>query len=402
MRISKKITSMTGMMIIVSAMILTGCGQKSPSSGPKSEVPEVIVVTMKTQPVVLTTELPGRISANLMAEVRPQVSGIIQKRMFTEGSDVKAGQLLFQIDPAPFQAALENALAGLSRAEANLAAIRLRAERLRELVADKAVSQQDYDDGAAALRQTEADIRYWKATVETARINLAYTSVTAPISGRIGRSNVTEGTLATAQQSTVLATIQRLDPVFVDVTQSTAAVLRLQRRLDEGKIHRHDMNVNDVQLILEDRTKYPLEGTLKFRDVSVDPTTGSVILRMVFPNPKGVLLPGMFVRAVLKEGVNKQAILVPQQAVSRDPKGDTLAMVVDSTGKVQQRMLTIDRAIGNQWLVATGLAAKDRVIVEGLQKVKPGVSVKTLPFESGGVPNHDESKKAAPPAVKVR
>ena len=403
MHIDQRLVRTAGIVMIAVAVALSGCGQKSATGGPpKSEAPEVATVTVKPQPIVLTTELPGRISANLMAEVRPQVNGIIQKRLFTEGSDVKAGQVLFQIDPAPFQSTLETALAGLSRSEANLTAIRSRAERLRELVAEKAVSQQEHDDGAGALRQTEADIRYWKATVETARINLQYTSITAPISGRIGRSNVTEGTLTTAQQPTALATIQRLDPVYVDVTQSTAAVLRLQRRLDEGRLHRHGMKLNDVQLMLEDGTKYPLQGTLQFRDVSVDTTTGSVILRLAFPNPKGVLLPGMFVRAVLKEGLNKQAILVPQQAVARNPKGETTSLIVDAAGKVQQRMLTIDRAVGDQWLVVAGLTAGDRVIVEGLQKVKPGTSVTVLPFAGGDGKTGGESKGAAMQAGKLK
>ncbi|MDD5167913.1 MAG: efflux RND transporter periplasmic adaptor subunit [Syntrophales bacterium] len=402
MQISRKLLRRGGIVIIAGAMILAGCGQQSASGGPtKGDLPEVAIATIKPQQVVLTTELPGRISANLVAEVRPQVNGIIQKRLFTEGSDVKAGQLLFQIDPAPFKAVLDNAMAGLSRSEANLQAIRLKSERLRELVADKAVSQQDYDDGAAALRLTEADIRYWKATVETARINLQYTSVKAPISGRIGRSNVTEGTLATAQQPTPLATIQRLDPMFVDVTQSTAAVLRLQQRLDEGRINRHGMDVNDVRLVLENGTKYPLAGTLQFRDVSVDTTTGSVILRMVFPNPKGTLLPGMFVRAVVKEGMQKQAILIPQQAVTRDPKGNTLTLIVDAASKVQQRMLVIDRAIGDKWLVVSGLAAGEQVIVEGRQRVKPGISVKTIPFDVSGGNESDENKNTAPPVVKA-
>ena len=230
--------------------------------------------------------------------------------------------MLYQIDPAPFQAALDNAKAALGKSEANLPSIRLRAERYKELLAEKAVSQQDYDDAAAALKQAEADIEYWKAAVETARINLGYTRVTAPISGRIGKSNVTDGALVTAYQPVALATIQQLDPIYVDVPQSTTELLRLKRRLEDGRLNQNGTNQKKVKLILEDGTAYPLEGTLQFRDVTVDPTTGSVILRIVFPNPEGVLLPGMFVRAVVKEGVNEQAILIPQQAVSRDPKGN--------------------------------------------------------------------------------
>ena len=288
-------------------LILGGCGQKTVTGGPPAgRTPEVAVVTMQPKRLVITTELAGRTSPNLVAEVRPQVGGIIQKRLFVEGSDVKAGQMLYQIDPAPYQAALDNAKAALSRSEANLPAIRLKTDRLRELLPDKAVSQQDYDDAAAAMKQTEADIQYWKATVETAHINLKYTSVNAPISGRIGRSNVTEGALVMSNQPTPLSTIQRLDPMYVDVPQSTTELLRFRRRLEEGRLSQNGQIRNKVRLLLEDGTKYPLEGALQFRDVTVDPTTGSVILRIVFPNPKGVLLPGMFVRAVVEEGLNPE------------------------------------------------------------------------------------------------
>jgi membrane fusion protein, multidrug efflux system len=387
--------------ILTGILILGGCGQQTTTGGPpQGGLPEVAVVTIQPKRLVITTELAGRTSANLVAEVRPQVGGIIQKRLFAEGSDVKAGQMLFRIDAAPFQAALDNAKAALSRSEANLSAIRLRADRLRELLVDKAVSQQDFDDAAAALKQTEADIQYYKATVETARINLGYTSVTAPISGRIGRSNVTEGALVTAYQPAALATIQQLDPMYVDVPQSTAELLRLRRRLEEGRLNHNGEIRNKVRLILDDDAKYPLEGALQFRDVTVDPTTGSVILRIVFPNPKGVLLPGMFVRTVVEEGVNERAVLIPQQAVSRNPKGNPVALIVDAEGKVQQRMLTLDRAIGDAWLVSSGLASGDRVIVEGMQKVKPGASVKVVPFEAGSEKNSGGRKNAAPLSAK--
>jgi membrane fusion protein (multidrug efflux system) len=366
--------------VLAVGLILGGCGQKT--TGTQSIAPEVAVVTIQPKQVVITTELSGRTSPNLVAEVRPQVGGIIQKRLFTEGSDVKAGQLLYQIDPATYQAALDNARAGLSRSEANLTAIRLKADRLRELLADKAVSQQDYDDAAAALKQTQADIQYWQANVDTARINLKYTAITAPISGLIGRSNVTEGVLVTASQPLALATIQKLDPMYVDVPQSTTDVLRLRRGLKEGSLDQNGASQKKVKLILEDGTAYPLEGTLQFRDITVDPTTGSVILRVVFPNPKDVLLPGMVVRTVVQEGVNKRAILVPQQAVSRDPKGNPFTLIVDAENKVQLRMLTFDRAIGDQWLVSAGLAQGERVIVEGMQKVTPGSLVKVVPFET--------------------
>lgn len=388
--------------LLAGFLALGGCGQQSSKGGgTQGMAPEVAVVAIQPQSLVTTTELSGRTSANLVAEVRPQVSGIIQKRLFTEGSDVKAGQALYRIDPATYQAALENAKAALSRSEANLPAIRLKAERLRELLADHAVSQQDYDDVSAALKQAEADTQYWKAAVESARINLKYTSVTAPISGRIGRSGVTEGALVSAQQPAALATIQRLDPMYVDVPQSTTEMMRLRRALEEGRLQRNGESQNKVQLILEDGAVYSLSGTLQFRDVTVDATTGSVILRAVFPNPQSVLLPGMFVRAVLQEGIRKDAILVPQQAVTRDPKGNPLTLIVDGEGKAQQRMLKIDRAIGNSWLVTEGLAAGDRVIVEGVQKVKPGVSVKAVPFDASPEKKSGEQKQATPPAGKA-
>ncbi|MGC8605709.1 MAG: efflux RND transporter periplasmic adaptor subunit, partial [Desulfomonilaceae bacterium] len=343
---------------------------------------------------------PGRTSAYLVAEIRPQVNGIIQKRLFTEGSDVKAGQVLYQIDPAPFQASLDSAKAALAKSEANRHVVWLTAERSRTLFAKNAVSQQDYDDKEAALKQAEADIEYCKAAVDTSLINLGYTRVTAPISGRIGKSNVTDGALVTAYQSMALATIQELDPIYVDVPQSTTELLRLKRRLEDGRLNRDGANQKKVKLILENGEAYPLEGNFLFRDVTVDPTTGSVVLRLVFPNPEGILLPGMFVRALVEEGINEQAILIPQQAVSRDPKGNPIALVVDAKGeKVQQRMLALDRAIGDKWLVSSGLASGDRVIVEGMQKIRPGVSVKVVPFES--VAKADtESGNASQPSGK--
>jgi membrane fusion protein (multidrug efflux system) len=356
----------------------------------------VATLTVAPQSVLLTTELPGRTSPFLIAEIRPQVSGLVQKRLFDEGSDVKAGQVLYQIDPAPFQAALENAQAALGRSEANLPTIRARAGRFQELLGDKAVSQQDYEDAAAALRQVEADVQYWRANVETVRINLGYTRITSPISGRIGKSTVTDGAIVTAYQPTALATIQQLDPIYVDVSQSTSELLRLQRRLAAGQLVREGTRQNAVQLILEDGTSYPAEGLLQFRDVSVDASTGSVTLRMVFPNPNGVLLPGMFVRTTVKEGVNQQGILIPQQAVSRDPKGNPIAMTVDAEGKAQPRPLTLDRAIGDKWLVTSGLVAGQRVIVEGIQRVRPGTPVREVPFAPGGSGNTQPSPPTPP------
>jgi membrane fusion protein (multidrug efflux system) len=378
-------------------LILTGCGKRE--SGGPPPMPEVAVVTIQTKPVVTTTELAGRTSANLIAEVRPQVSGIIQKRLFTEGSNVEAGQALFQIDPALYQVALDNAKAALARSEAQLSTMQLRASRFKDLLADKAVSQQDYDDAAAAFKQVQADIQYGKATVEAAQINLQYTTITAPISGRIGRSNFTEGALVTAHQPLALATIQKLNPMYVDVSQSTADILRLRRQMQEGLLDQNGKNKQPVRLFLEDGKEYSYKGTLKFLDVTVDPTTGSVILRMVFPNPQAVLLPGMFVRTIVQEGIHKNAILIPQQAISRDPKGNPLTLIVDKDGKVQQKQLTLDRAIGNEWLVSSGLEPGDRVIVEGTLKVKPGIPVKAVPFENGEK-NSGETTNAIPPAKK--
>lgn len=366
------------LMSFLAGLLLAACDRPQQSS-PPPPVPEVATVTVQPQQLVLTTELPGRTSAHLIAEVRPQVSGIIQKRLFEEGSEVQQGQLLYQIDPAHFQAAFDNARAALGRAEANLPSIRSRVERYRELLPDKAVSQQEFEDAAAAEKLNQADIEFWKAMLETARINLGYTRVTAPISGRIGRSNVTDGALVTAHQPLALATLQQLDPIYVDVPQSTAELLRLRQRTERGRLKPNGESQRKVKLILEDKTPYPLEGTLKFRDVTVDPTTGSVILRIVFPNPKTTLLPGMFVRAVVQEGLAEEAILAPQQAVSRDPKGNPVVLIVDPAGKVQQRPVTLDRAIGDQWLVSSGLAAGDHIIVEGLQKARPGASVKEVP-----------------------
>jgi len=383
---------------LLGGLLLGGCDRRQQS--PPPSVPEVATVTIQPQKVVLTAELPGRTSAYLIAEIRPQISGLIQKRLFREGSDVKAGQVLYQIDPAPFQAALDNARAALARAEANMPSLRLRVDRYRDLLADKAVSQQDYDDASAALKQAEADIQYGKANMEMARINLGYTRVIAPISGRIGRSDVTDGALVTAHQPLALATIQQLDPIYVDVAQSTTELQRLRRSLEDGRLNQNGTNRNKVKLLLEDGTAYSWEGALQFRDVTVDPTTGSVILRVVFRNPKGVLLPGMFVRAVVKEGVNERAILIPQQAVSRDPKGNPFALIVDGEGKVGQRMLTLDRAIGDQWLVSAGLAPNERVIVEGMQKTQPGAAVKAVPFDAGR--KEATPASTAPPAAKSK
>lgn len=365
---------------LVFVVLLTGCDRK-PQVPPKARVPEVTYITITPRPVVLSTELSGRTSAFRIAEIRPRVNGLIEKRLFTEGSNVKEGQVLYQIDPAPFQAELENAQAALAEAQAKLPATRSRADRYKNLLSHSALSQQDYDDAASALDQLKASIVSLQARVETARINLGYTKVTAPISGRIGKSNVTDGAIVTAYQSTALATIQQLDPIYVDVPQSTAEMLRMRTRFKEGLLNPGGKDLRKVRLLLENGTPYPLEGTLQFSDVTVDPTTGSVTLRLIFPNPEGEILPGMFVKAEIKEGVNDQAILVPQQGVSRDSKGNPYALVVNAENKVEKRQLVLDRSVGHDWLVGSGLARGDRVIVEGLQMLRPGTVVKAAAFE---------------------
>jgi membrane fusion protein (multidrug efflux system) len=378
MQINDRVKRIAAIGVLVVGLITPGCG--SQQAAPKTDSPEVAIVTVNPERVVLTTELPGRTSAYRVAEIRPQVNGIVQERLFNEGSDVKAGSILYRIDPAPYQAGYNSAVAALERSEANLPPIRLKAERYRELMAVKAISQQDFDNAIAALKQAEADIEYSKAMVESARINLAYTRITAPISGRIGKSNVTVGALATAYQGSAFATIQQLDPIYVDATQSSASLLQLKRNIAAGRVKSDGPDHARVKLFLEDGTPYPQEGTLKFSEVTVDPSTGSFILRMVFLNPKYILLPGMYVRAVVQEGVVDRAILVPQQGVSRDPKGNPVALIVDGSGKVEQRMITVARAIGDRWLVSEGLNPGDRLIVEGSQKVRSGSSVKVVPF----------------------
>jgi membrane fusion protein (multidrug efflux system) len=333
---------------------------------------------------------------HLIAEVRPQVNGIIKKRLFTEGSDVKAGQLLYQIDPATYEAAFASAKAAQARVEATLASVRLTEERYRDLVKIKAVSQQDYDAAFAAFKQTEADLAFAKAAVETARINLAYTKVTAPISGRIGRSTVTDGALVTANQLAALATVQQLDSMYVDVTQSTAELLKLKQNLANGVMKKSSSA--QVKLLLEDGSAYPIPGTLKFSEVTVDQSTGSVTLRAVFPNPKQTLLPGMFVRAILEEGVDTNAILVPQRGVTRTPKGDAMVMVVGAEDKAEPRPIKVVRTVGDSWLVSEGLKTGDRVILEGLQKARPGTVVKTVPF--GSAPTAAPTGSPQPPAAK--
>lgn len=367
-----------GLLLALGCVVLTGCEQpQAAGEGAPADPPEVGVVEVQPQKVALTTELAGRTSAYMVSEVRPQVGGIIQKRLFTEGGDVAAGQPLYQIDPATYQAAFESAKASVAKAEANLASTRSKASRYEELVAIKAVSQQEADNAAATQLQGEADVASAKAALQTAKINLDYTRIVAPISGRIGKSAVTVGALVTANQTTALATVQKLNPIYVDITQSSSALLALKRALAQGTL---GSGTAKVTLRLEDGSTYPLDGKLQFTDVTVDQSTGAVTLRAEFPNPHAELLPGMYVRAVLAQAVAEQALLVPQPAVSRDSTGKPIAFVVAADGKLEQRTLVTDRAIGDQWLVTSGLQAGDKLVVEGQQKAQPGAQVDAKPM----------------------
>lgn len=361
------------------SLVLTACGGDAPVQPPTLQAIPVSVVTLKTQDTVLTRELPGRTTPFLVAEVRPQVSGIIRRRLFTEGGEVKAGQPLYQIDDAAYRADNNSARASLARAQAALVTARLNAQRSGELVKVDAVSRQDNDNAQATLRQAEADVKAAQAVVDGTGVTLGYARITSPISGRIGKSAVTQGALVSAGQALPLATVQQLDPIHVDLAQSSAELLALRKGLANGSLARND--TLPVTVLLEDGTAYSHQGKLAFSEVTVDPGTGSFALRVVVPNPDGVLLPGMYVRAIVGNGERRDAILVPQQGIARDPKGDTSAMVVGKDGKAEHRPVKVSRTIGDQWLVESGLKAGDKVIVEGLQKIKPGVPV--LASEAG-------------------
>ncbi|MFO1388471.1 efflux RND transporter periplasmic adaptor subunit [Cellvibrio sp.] len=362
--------------VAVSIGLLTACGPKAPAGGDVPPI-EVGVVVVSESTAAITSELPGRTSAFRKAEVRPQVSGIIQKRLFTEGAEVKAGTPLYQIDPAPFEAALTSAQAEQSRAEANYATAKARNARFQSLIASKAISQQDFDDVQAAFSQARANLEIGKAAVENARINLKYTKVLAPISGVIGKSSVTEGALVSAGQSQVLATIQQLDPIYVDVSQSVDEMLKLRRQMMSGKLSAP--GETKVKLVLSDGSRYAQEGRLQFSEVGVSESTGTVVLRALFPNPDKLLLPGMFVRTELQDGVHAKAILIPQQGVTRDRSGGATTLVVNKENKVELRPIKTSTAVGDKWLVDEGLAVGDQVIVDGLQKAKPGATVKAVP-----------------------
>ncbi|EPJ3204858.1 efflux RND transporter periplasmic adaptor subunit [Citrobacter freundii] len=360
--------------IIISAAVLAGCNDQGDTQAHPAE-PQVTVHVVESAPLAVTTELPGRTTSFRIAEVRPQVSGIVLKRNFTEGSDVEAGQSLYQIDPATYQADYDSAKGELAKSEAAAAIAHLTVKRYIPLVGTKYISQQEYDQAIADARQAEASVTAAKAAVESARINLAYTKVTSPISGRIGKSNVTEGALVTNGQATELATVQQLDPIYVDVTQSSNDFMRLKQSIEQGSLHK-DSTSSAVELVMENGQSYPLKGSLQFSDVTVDESTGSITLRAVFPNPQHTLLPGMFVRARIDEGVQPNAILVPQQGVTRTPRGDATVMVVNDKSQVESRAVVAAQAIGDKWLISDGLKPGDKVIVSGLQKARPGVQVK--------------------------
>ncbi len=355
--------------LILSALLLSGCDDKE-KTPPQLPTPQVTVHVVKSAPLTVTTELPGRTSAFRIAEVRPQVNGIILSRNFTEGSDVKGGQSLYQIDPATYQVAWDSAKSDLAKSEAAANTAHLTVKRYVPLLGTQYISQQDYDQAVANARQADASVLASKAAVETARINLAYTKVISPISGRIGKSFVTEGALVTNGQANALATVQQLDPIYVDVTQSSADFMRLkQASLQKGS------QASNVELVMENGQPYAEKGTLQFSDVTVDENTGSITLRAVFPNPQHQLLPGMFVRARIDQGVQPDAILVPQQGVTRTPRGDATVMVVTAENKVELRNVVAPQAMGDKWLISSGLQEGDKVIVSGLQKVSPGATV---------------------------
>lgn len=368
--------------VLVSAALLASCGTPD---APQPEPSKVGVVTLKAQNAVLTTELPGRVTAAETSEVRPQISGVIRRRLFTEGSMVKAGQLLYEIEDAPYRAALGTAQGNLARASAAIDATRLQAERYRRLIAVNAVSQQELDNAESAARQARADVVAQKSTVQAARVNLDFTHIRAPISGRIGRSLYTQGALVQAGQADALATILRTDHVYVDVTRSAAQMLDIKAALAAGSLSQDGRQSLRVRLVLPNGQTYPIEGTLQFSEESVDPQTGSVTLRAIFPNPDGLLLPGMYVRARLVEGVAQKALLAPQQGITRDPRGRATALVVNARNMVEQRDVTAERPVGDKWLITGGLKPGDRLIVDGLLGLRPGQAVTPAAPEKASV-----------------
>ena len=375
---------------LAGSVALVGCDQQDQAAAQQTQGAHAVpvgVVTLKSQDVTLTKELPGRIAASQIAEIRPQVSGIVQARLFVEGSEVKAGQALYQIDPASYDATLASAKAAVARAQASIASNKAKTARYTELLKIKAVSQQDFDEADAAYKQAQADLLTAQAQLKTSQINLDYSKVSAPINGQISKSAVTVGALVSANQSSALATVTQLDPVYVDMTQSSTELLQLKRALASGAINADNAQA-EVQLILEDGSIYAHKGSLQFSEVNVDPNTGSVTLRAQFENPDKLLLPGMYVRAVVVEGVKSHAILAPQTGISRNSKGQATAMVVNQDGKVEARIVQANRTIGANWLIEAGLSAGDQLIVEGLQKIRPGAPVQASPAGAAQANTH--------------
>jgi len=368
--------------VLASAVFLSGCDQNQQVKAPASQPTPVGVITLTNQPLMLTKELPGRVTASQVAQIRPQVNGIIKNRLFTEGTEVKKGQALYQIAPEVFEAQIATSEAAIAKAQASIANAKAKAERYADLLEIKAVSQQDFDEANANYKSTQADLLTAKAQLKTAQINLNYSKVVSPISGQIGKSSVTAGALVNANQATALATVTQLDPIYIDLTQSSSELTRLKKAIANGELDKDLAIHSAVELTMEDGSAYPHKGTLQFSEVTVDPSTGSVTLRAEFPNPEKLLLPGMYVRAVIVEGVKANAILVPQRGVSRNTKGEPTAMVVSKNNTVEARVLEIDRTVGANWLVTSGLNDGDQVIVEGLQKIAPGATVNAVPAES--------------------
>jgi membrane fusion protein (multidrug efflux system) len=366
------------------ALILAGCGGSQQQATGPAAPPQVSFVVAKEQPVTLSTELPGRTSAYETSDVRPQVNGLILARLFQEGDLVRAGQPLYRIDPAPYEAQVASARAAVSRARAAIASTRALSRRYGELVQINAISRQEAENAQTGAQQAEADVAAQQAALRTAQIDLARTTIRAPITGRIGRSAFTAGALVSASQTDALATIQRLDPIYVDIQESSADILKLRRQVLSGQLTR-DGNAR-VKLKLEDASDYGPQGTLRFADVTVDPTTGSQVIRALFPNPNGLLLPGMFVRASLVEGTQANGMLVPQRAVGRDEKGQATVMVIGADGKVQVRTLQAGRAVGENWLVSGGIKPGEKIIVEGGMMLRPGMPVQGKPWNPNAKP----------------
>lgn len=371
--------------VLTALLVLAGCEPSKPQSAGQRPAPEVGYMTVSAQPYTVVNELPGRTTPYRVAEVRPQVTGILEQRLFEEGETVTAGQALYQIDDSLYQAALASAKAELASAEASLETARLKAERYERLIKTGAISQQELDEARSSLNAGQARVDASRAALETARINLDYTTITAPIDGRIGRSSVTAGALVTANQADALVTIRQLDPIYVDLTQSYSSLQTLRNAMAEGQLKTVGEDRAAVTLVHQDGTSYPQSGSLQFSEFAVDETTGSVTLRALFPNPDDSLLPGMFVRARLPQAERDEAILVPQKGIGREPNGQAIAMVVAADNTVEKRQVVAEKAVGDQWLIRDGLQVGDRLILEGLQKIRTGVSVRPVAVDGGQV-----------------